>query len=326
VTRYVLALALVACGPSAPPIPPAPPPVPLHVAPACDLAASAGLEWIVEANPRAIAQTLDLVPAIALVVPEQRLNAFAEGHGGIDLRQTEDLCVAKYKSATLAVVRTPFDPARVERTFTDRVTNGFGRAVDVANPPVVRLWGDVAGEPEHLVLFGRDALAFENGKGGATRIAQAFALGKLKRAAPALHGAALEAAAARVGDAPLRAFAPGPFEGPAAQGLGGLLRATTAVAIAARFAGPPARIAIRLVLMGAWADDAPAASERLSAAVHVVSESTLGHLLGLHAPVVAPEVRASSDALVLDATLDGMALARGLHDALDAEVGEILRR
>jgi hypothetical protein len=322
-----LALALAsACGPSAPPVPPAPPAAQLHLSPACDLAPAAGLEWIVDAKPRAIAQTLDLVPAIGLVVTEARFKAFSEGHGGIDLRQTEELCVARYKSATLAIVRTPFDASRVERTFTDRATKDFGRAIDVANPPVVRLWGDVAAQPEQLVLFGHDALAFEDGKGAATRVAEAFALGKLKRAAPALHGAALEAAAARVGDAPLRAFAPGPFDGAAAQGLGGLLRATTAVAIAARFAGPPARIAVRLVLMGAWAEDGPAAAERLSAAVHVIAESSLGRLLGLHQPIDPPQVRAGMDALVLDTTLDGMALARGLHDALDAEVDEILRR
>jgi len=71
-------------------VPPAPPPTPIHVTPACDLAPAAGLEWIVEMKPRAIAQTLDLVPAIALVVPETRLDAFAAGHGGVDLRQTEE--------------------------------------------------------------------------------------------------------------------------------------------------------------------------------------------------------------------------------------------
>jgi hypothetical protein len=32
------------------------------------------------------------------------------------------------------------------------------------------------------------------------------------------------------------------------------------------------------------------------------------------------------DALVLDATIDGAALARGIHDAVDAEVVDIMRR
>ncbi len=324
--RPLLALLLVACGPPAPSQAPSPPPVPLHLDHACDLAPAAGLAWIVDARPRAIAETVDLIPAIATVIPEKRFEAFAEGHGGIDLRQTQELCVAAYRTSTLAVVRSPFDPARVERTFTDRVTHGFARAVDVANPPVVRMWGDVGGEPQQLVLFGREALAFEDGKGSSARVAEAFALGKLKRAAPALRGAALEAVSQRLGDAPVRVFAPGPFEGATAQGLGGLLRATTAVGASARFAGPPGRIAVRLVLMGAWGDDAPAAAERLSAAVHVVSESGVGRLLGLNAPLEPARVRTSPDALVLDAVLDATVLARGRPDARDAEVGEILRR
>ncbi|HEY8076830.1 MAG TPA: hypothetical protein VIF62_22040 [Labilithrix sp.] len=321
-----LALALASCGPSPPPQPPGPPAVALHLDDACALAPAAGLAWIVDARPRTIAETADLIPAMNTVIPEERFKAFSEGHGGIDLRQVQQLCVAGYATSTLAVVRSPFDAARIERTFTDRVTKDFARAVDVVNPPVVRMWGDVGGESQQLVLFGRDALAFEDGKGAAARVAEAFALGKLKRAAPALHGAALEGAAQRLGDAPVRLFAPGPFEGATAQGLGGLLRATTAIAASARFAGPPARIAVRLVLMGAWGDDASAAGERLSAAVHVVSESSLGRLLGLNAPLEPVQVRISPDVLVVETVLDGALLARGLHDALDAEVGEILRR
>ena len=129
-----------------------------------------------------------------------------------------------------------------------------------------------------------------------------------------------------VGDAPLRAFAPGPFEGEIAQGLGGLMRASTAVGVSMKFAGAPAKLAIRIVLTGAWGKDAPAAAERLAAAVHVVSESPFGRLLGLDHPVVSPEVHAMDEALVIEVTIDGAVLARGLHDALDAEISEIMRR
>jgi hypothetical protein len=128
-----------------------------------------------------------------------------------------------------------------------------------------------------------------------------------------------------VGEAPVRMFAPGPFDAATAAGLGGLLRASTSVAASARFVGPPAKIAVRLVLTGAWGSDAPAAAERLAAAVHVVAESPLGRLLGLDHPLEGPHVRTMEDALVLEATIDGVALARGLHDALDAEIGEIMR-
>src|SRR6185503_17390305 len=40
--------------------PAGPPPVPLHLEPACDIAPAAGLSWLVELEPRAIAMTADL--------------------------------------------------------------------------------------------------------------------------------------------------------------------------------------------------------------------------------------------------------------------------
>lgn len=313
------------CGPKPIPPPPAPPPVPLHLEPACDLVPSAGVEWVLDAKPRTVAELPDLIPVIALVVPEARFATFAAAHGGIDLRQITDLCVAKYKDTTLTVARAPFDPVRVEKAFADRVTHPGGRNLDVVSPPVVRVWGEVNGEAQQLVLFGREAVALEQGRAGPARAASAFAQGKLRRASPALRGGSLSRAVQLAGDAPVRWFAPGPFEGDIAQGLGGLMRASTGLAVTARFEGAPARIAVRIVLAGAWGKDAAAASERLAAAVHVVSESAFGRLLGLAHPLSAPQVRGTDDALFLDVTIDGASLARGLHDALDAEIGDIMR-
>lgn len=318
-----LVVAAFGCGARPPPPPAGPPPVALHLEPACDLAPSAGLEWIVEAKPRTVAEIPDLIPVIALVVPEARFAAFTASHGGVDVRQITDLCVAKYKGAVLSVARTPIDPQRIEKTFTDRVTHAGGRTLDVSNPPVVRAWGEVNGEAQQVVTFGREVVAHEQGKPGPIRAAEAFAQGKLRRASPALRGT-LARAVELTGDAPVRAFAPGPFEGEMAQALGGLVRASTAVGISARFAGAPAKIALRVVLTGAWGKDAPAAADRLAAAVHVISESPFGRLLGLHAPVAPPQIRGTDDALVVEVTIDGTALARGVHDALDAEIGEIM--
>jgi len=280
----------------------------------------------VDAQPRTLAEVPDLIPAIGAVIPESRFRAYAESHGGVDLRQIGDLCVARYAGSTLSVAALPFDPARVEQAFESRATVSAGRAVDVPNPPVVRRWGEMSGEPQQLVLFGREAIALEQGKGARVRIAEAFAMGKLKRALPALKGAALAQAAGLLGDAPLRIFAPGPFEGESAKGLAGLLRASTAVAGSARFAGGPNRLEVRLVLTGAWGKDADAAAERFRAAAHVIAESPIGRLLGLDHPLADPRVRGTADALVLDATVDALALGRGVHDALDAEIGEIMRR
>ncbi|MBX3205887.1 MAG: hypothetical protein KF764_12510 [Labilithrix sp.] len=315
------------CGSRPPPAPPAPPPTPLHLEPACGVAPAAGLSWLVEVKPRAIAEIPDLIPAIALVLPEERLATFTSAHGGVDLRQVQDLCVARYSSALLSVARVPIDPQRVADAFEARSTSTVTRTFLAENPRVVRMSAEIGGEAQRLVLFGREAVALEQGAAGPLRAAEAFAFGKLKKASPALSGAALVRASEVLGNAaPVRVFAPGPFEGETAKGLGGLLRAATAVGASARWAGSGSKLAVRVVVTGAWGDDASAAAERLGAAAHVLSESPIGHLFGLHRPVEGPSVHVEPDALVLDAILDGAALARGVHDAVDAEVADIMRR
>ena len=317
---------VLTCGPKTPPAPPLPPPVPLHLAPACDLAPAAGLEWIIDAKPRTIAAIPDLIPVIARVIAEERFRAYSLGHGGIDPRQVQDLCIAKYRDTALTIARTPFDPAKVATAFDERSTKPLERTTLVPNPIVTRLSGAVNADAERVTLFGREVVALEQGKAGPLRAAEAFAQQKLKRASPALKSTALARATEILGDAPVRVLAPGPFEGQAAHGLGGLLRATTAVAASAKFAGPPAKIAVRIVLMGAWEKDAPVAAERFGAALHVVTDSAVGRLFGVDHPLEGPAVRGTAEALILDATVDGTALARGLHEALDADIAEIMKR
>ncbi len=322
----ILVAPLLACG-SRPAAPPGPPPVPLHLAPACDLAPAAGLSWLVEAKPRAIAEIPDLIPAIALVLPEERLGTFAKAHGGVDLRQIKDLCVARYDDTSLEIANVPLDPEQVMSAFETSATGTVTRTNLAPNPRVIRLAAEFADGPRRLVVFGREAVVRERGKPGPLRAAEAFAFGKLKKAAPALAGAALARARAVLGEeAQVRAFAAGPFEGELKSGLGGLLGAATAVGVSARWNHKGSNIAIRVVLTGAWKDDAPAAAERLGAAAHVLAESSIGHLFGLHRPIQEPSVHVEPDALVLDAVVDGDALARGVHDAVDAEVGDIMRR
>lgn len=319
---------LAACGPKPPA--PGPPPVPIHIEPACDLAPAAGLEWIVDVRPREIAEIPDLIPAIGLVFGEERLGRFAASHGGVDLRGMKELCIAHYKKSSLVIVRALLDPERVASAFEARSTTPTPRTLVTPNPRVTRMRGTIDQESQTLLVLGSDAAVLEQGGSGAARAAEAFAFGKLKRAQPALKSAALVRAVEvldSTGASPhVRVLAPGPFEGDVAVGLGGLLRATTSVAGSARWTGTATDIAVRIVLTGAWGEDAPAASERLAAAFHVLSESPTGHLFGLHHPVRAPFVHVEPEALVLDATFNGMELARGVHAAVDAEVVEILRR
>jgi hypothetical protein len=320
-------LGVLACGcGTRPASPAAAPPTPLHLAPACDLAPGAGLVWVADVKARAIAQTPELIPVVGALVPEARFDAYARAHGGIDVRQVEDLCVARYRASTLVTARVPLSPARVETAFAERATTPPRRTVLVANPPVVQLDADVLGEPQHLAIFGREALVLETGGLAALRASEAFALGKLKKSPPALATRALGPVVAALGEAPVRILVPGPFEGDAARGLGGLLRATTAVGLSARHVGPGGRILVRLVLAGAWGGEGEAAAERLAAAVDVLSQTALGRVLGVNEPAVTPVARAAGDALVLEATVDGVRLARGAHDVLEGDIGALLRR
>lgn len=326
----VVALALpsvVSCGSRRPAAKTEAPTAPLRLEPACDLAPAAGVSWLVDVKPRAIAEIPDLIPAIARVLPEERLQKFTSAHGGVDLRQVKELCVARYRHATLSIARVPLDPEKVAAAFETLSTQTVTRTFLSQSPPVVRLTGEVDKEPERLVLFGRETAVVERGDNGPLRAAEAFAFGRLKKAAPALRGSALKRAAEILGDEPpVRVFAPGPFEGEAARGLGGLLGAATAAGASAKWAGRGSNLAVRVVLTGAWGDDAAAAANRFASAVQVLGDSSMGHLFGLHRPVEGPTVHGEIDALVLDATIDGAALAEGIHDAVDADVAEIMRR
>ncbi len=332
--RLVAAAALAGCGSPPPPSPAVRPPVPLHLAPACDLVPGAGLAWLVEVKPRALAQDPDLIHVVGAVVAEERFRAYAESHGGVDLRQVQDLCFARYGgSTTLASVHVPIDPARIESAFAARAAVPPTRTLVVANPPVVRLDGGPVGDAEHLLVLGREHLVLATegpgkagGRTGPLRAAEAFALGRLKRSSPAVRSAALAPVAALLGDAPVRVFVPGPFEGEVAAGLGGLLRASTGLGVAARPAGAGGRISVRVVVAGAFKEDADAAAERLAASVHVLTETAFGRMLGLNRPLEGPTTRLAVDALVLDATFDGMKVATGAHDVLEGDIAQVLRR
>ncbi len=215
---------------------------------------------------------------------------------------------------------------QVDAAFETSATSTVRRTILAANPRVTRLTADSEGEPRQLTIFGRDEIVLERGQPGPLRASEAFAFGKLKKASPSLSGAALRRASELLSNAPVRAFAAGPFQGEAAGGLGGLLRAATAVGASAAWTGKGSNVKVRLVLTGAWKDDASTAAETLGAAVHVLAESPAGRLFGLNHPVQEPSVHVEPEALVLDAVIDADALAHGIHDAVDADVVEMMKK
>ncbi len=290
--------------------------------PIVDLVPAAGLVWLVEARPRELFDPATLGPALAVLAPDERVAALARRYGRVDLRGATELAVAGFSESTLGLARVPVDAAAFEAAFVARA-QVTGRTADHG---IGRIWGSVAGEPEQVAVFGNEGAAVERGQPGPLQAAIYFAEGKLKRARPALRADPLSSAAARLGEAPLRVFAPGPFEGQWSVGLGSLLRATTAVGAARPpLAAKPAGAAtLTLVLLGAWGVDAGEAAARLGAAFHVLSEEPLGRLTGLDRPLESARTDGDESALRLDVVLDLAAVARGLRDATDATVAQIM--
>jgi hypothetical protein len=290
---------------------------------AIDLVPAAHLAWLVEMTPRDLLAGPVFGPAVAMLVPAPRFDAFARRRGGLDLRRAEELVVAGYPEATLVVARVPFEPERVEAAFAALGGAAEGRAVEHG---VTRMWRSVQGGHEQVALLAGRAVVFERGQLGPLRAAVYFAEGRLRRSLPALGAEPLASAAALAGEAPLRAFAPGPFEGEWARGLAGLLRATTAIAFTLRPAAnaPNSAVSVRMLLMGAWGQDASAAAERLRSAFGVLMVDPLGRLTGIDHPLEGPTVTADAGALTLEVTLDALAAARGFHTMGDANVAEIM--
>ncbi len=288
-----------------------------------DLVPAAGLTWLIEMAPRDLLAGPVFGPAVAQIVPESRFNRFAQRHGGLDPRGAEQIVFAGYAKTTLLVARVPFDPGRVDAAFVALGEAEEGRSVERA---VTRMWRTMPGGHEQIALLAGQGLVVERGQLGPLRAAIYFAEGRLRRSLPALKAEPLASASTLAGEAPLRAFAPGPFDGEWASGLAGLLRATTAVAITLRPAANAAvaAVAARLLLMGAWGEDAPAAADRLRSAFGVLTGDPLGRLMGLDHPLDGPTVTADANVLRLEATFGALAAARGLHTIVDANVAEIM--
>ncbi len=302
------------------------PPDPLHLSPVADLAPAAGLRWLADLRPRALLADPALLGVLIEVLPEAELDAMARARGGVDLRAADELVVAGYDASTLFLAHQVVDPARLEAAFAARVAEVQGRAVDRnADDPratVTRVWGDRGTKHEALVVFGREAAGLALGAEGPLRAAELFAEERLKRARPAWQAPPLDRVRELLGEAPVRAAAPGPFQGEWTAGLGGLLAAATAAGLAARSEGET--IHVTLLLLGPWGDRAGEAEDRLKHAYQTLADSGLGRLLGIHDPAAPPAFVATPDALRIEAGLHARELVRGLVDATTAQVDAIL--
>jgi hypothetical protein len=297
----------------------------LDLDPLVDLVPAAGLVWLVELRPQELQASPPLAAVFAAAATGAQLDAFAHRYGGVDVRRADQVAVSVHGGSTLGLARLPVDAWEVEQAFAARAREVEGRAVERG---VTRFWGTVGEEREQVAVFGRDGVGIEHGGLGPLQAAIYFAQGRLKRSLPALRAEPLSAAAALLGPAPVRAFAPGPFEADWAGGFGGLLGAATAVAARLRAAerGPGERPTLRLqmVLTGAWGADAPAAAERFAASFRLLGEDPFGRLAGLDRPLDGPVATAAPDALALDVALDPVTMSRGVRAASGAPLAEIM--
>jgi hypothetical protein len=297
----------------------------LDLDPLVDLVPAAGLLWLVDVRPRDLLSSLPLATVVAAAAPDDRLDIFALRHGGVDVRRADQLVLAGLGKATLGLARLPVEAGRLEAAFAARARAVEGCAVERG---VTRFWGTVGDEREQVAVFGHEGVGIEYGGMGPLQAAIYFAQGRLKRSLPALRAQPLVAAAALLGEAPVRGFAPGPFEGEWADGLGGLLGGATAVGARLRGGahGPDGAQAVELhlLLTGAWGADAPAAATRLAASFRLLAEDPFGRLAGLDRPLEGPVATGGPDALVLDVALDPVTMSRGMRAAGGAPLAEIM--
>jgi hypothetical protein len=229
--------------------------------------------------------------------------------------------LAGFDFATLYMAELRSGEALVEKKFEERLVSGG--VLHSAHPDLRKLTGIVGRTPETLLIARGQWLAVAVGDPTAARVAEGFALRRLKKSVPALRGSALSTLPAELEQAPLRFYAPGPFLGEWARAARGLLAESSAVGVSAR---PVAPDGLEVVIALGGVDEGRAAEReaRLLGAWEDVAQSSTGHLLGLHEPLSAPRPKAGDGYVELRVALDLMALARGLRAAVSADVSEIL--
>lgn len=293
---------------------------PLHAGPLTDFVPAAGLRWMALARPRELAQNTEFAEAVGRLLPEARLSAYAQATG-VDLRTVPNGVIAGFDYATLYMAELRSGHELVEQRFVARLLHD--EALETKHPKLRRLSGVVGQTPETLLISRGHWVAVAVGDPSPARVAEGFALRRLRRSPPALRGSALKTLPAHLEQAPLRFYAPGPFEGEWARAARGLLSRSFAIGFAATPAAGGVLNAC-VVLAGDFADLGSEAEPRIQGAWEDLSQSSTGTLLGLRATAGTIRVRTSAEQLELCAPLSLAELTRGLHAAVSADAWELL--
>jgi hypothetical protein len=279
---------------------------------------AAGLRWLIVSHPRRIFADPELGRAIFELAPPDRLASFASATG-VDPRQVQDVVAAGYDLGTLYVTALPAaDGGHARSLFEQRLS--AGAIVKHPRPELYRIAGTRDGTPRALVSVGDRLLAFAVGDLTLSRVAEAYAEGRLK-SPTALRGASLSTLPS-VGDALAVLYAPGPFSGAWTKAASGLLADALAVAVVVkRDESAGASLRFEIIVAGDWTPDA--AQSRMVTAWTDFASSSPGRLFGLDQAKNVNSV-AHLHELTWSGELSLPQLVAGLRAATVANVPEIL--
>lgn len=329
-TLAALASALSGCGSSTAHVAPSKPTAPLLIRSLDQLVPLPGLRWLVAARPKDIAAIAWLEPSISMLLDKERLDRSAE-QMGFDLRTLPEAAWAAYRTenggedASLQLVRHLGNSLAIERLFRERLSADMLRIED--DPRIIRVTGRLGKTVHAFASIGNDVVCLQQDGSldrGPCRVATLLALGKLKRIKPVFADEALRVLAKRFESAPLRIYAPGPFEGDLARGARGLLAAATAIGAAFR-PSPHESLLVEIAVAGDFTTSGPAAAQKLAASWDDLAARPLGHLLGLDAPLSPPFPTFAPDMVTLAVDLDPRKVAKGLADATSNQIREIMQ-
>jgi len=236
---------------------------------------------------------------------------------GIDLRELEAGAIAGYDLGTLyvAALHAP-DGGTARARFQERLTNGA--QVKQPRPELYRLLGTRAGAPLALVSVHDRLLAIAAGDPSLARVAEAYAMRRLK-SPTALHGVALSTLPEAPSDTLAAVYFPGPFSGEWARGAYGLLGSAQALGVAVEAAASASlRITVTLVGDFTLGDE----RSRLEHAWTDLQSSSTGQLFGLD-QIKKMSIVADLHHLTWSGEVPATALVAGLRAATIANVPEM---
>ncbi len=304
-----------------PTLQPSPPLEPLRVRPLSNLVVASGLRWIVFTRPQELLRHPALQASFSRFVPPVRRQVFQK-LTGIGLESIGEAVIAGYDGSTLFVLDGMPDALETEARFRDRLI--FDVIRKTYRSDAIWTHGRTAtGDVRALSALAPHVVAVEGGDRLRSKVAMLIALGRLRRSPRALDLPDMKRVLDALGDAPLRALAPGPFEGAWGGAIRGLLSSCSAVGLGI-LVGPEGQLSLSARLAGAWGQEAPDATQFLLAGWQDLANSSLGRLLHLDESTDGPRVDGGPEILSLDVVVDGVKLMDGLYHVVAADVREIL--